>query len=234
MTQHQSTQHSPTQHPSQRREELRMLELRQLGQLQPQSQVLERLERSRLGEADRVHLRLFLARFPDLEYIVSSPDELRRQVTQRDVELPRWLIDIKAVFNGFGAFRISTFNVLGFTSRQSRRLSRLDRVAGTAYEGLGHAYYDGEEEEYLKTRLYDYCALARAQRGAELLAFNARDFDDRAIYRIDMHDVWHEWRMGGPERIEALPVRVFESYAELLASISRISFRDEVIQARPD
>ncbi|WP_293909299.1 hypothetical protein [Deinococcus sp.] len=213
------------------RYELRMLELRRLGQLQPQSMVMERLECSRVSDVDKAHLRLFLEHFPDLEYIVSSASELRRYMTEREVDLPRWLIDIKAVFNGFGAFRVSKFNVSGFTVKR-RASARTDRAAQTPYEGLGHAFYDGEEELFLKTRLYEYCAIARAHRSAELLTFNARDVEDRAIYKIDMHDVWHEWRMGGPERIEALPVKVFESYAELLANISRITFKDEVIEAR--
>jgi hypothetical protein len=208
------------------------VELRLAGQIQPQQVIAERALRSRLSEPDKTDLHRFLLHFPDLDYIVTSPHDLRRAMTGREVELPRWLIDLKAIFNGFGAFRRSRFMLRGFSTARGRSMHRYERTPQVVYEGLGQVLYAADEEEVLSTRRYRYGAIAREHHGPSLLVINLRNPEDHSIYEINMRHLRHDWRLGGAEFVETLPVRVFDSYAELLANISRIIFEEEVIESR--
>ena len=210
----------------------RLALLRLAGQLQPQHIVAGRVERSRLSELDKTDLYRFLAHFPDLEYIVTSAHDLRRAMTGREVELPRWLIDLKAVFNGFGAYRRSRFMLEGFSTDRGRSMTRYQYAPQIVYEGLGQVFYNEGEEEVLSTPRYRYGAVAREHHGPSLLVINLHNPDDQSIYEINMRQLRHDWRLGGAEFVETLPVRVFDSYAELLASIARIMFGEEVTEAR--
>ncbi|WP_293909296.1 hypothetical protein [Deinococcus sp.] len=218
--------------PEGRPSDYRLLELRLAGQIQPQQLIAERVERSRLSDEDKTDLHRFLIHFPDLDYIVTSAHDLRRAMTGREVELPRWLIDLKAIFNGFGAFRRSRFMLHGYSTARGRSMHRYQRTPQVVYEGLGQAFYIADEEELLSTPRYRYCAIAREHHGPSLLVINLRNPDDHSIYELNMRNLLHDWRLGGAGFVETLPVRVFDSYAELLANISRIIFEDEVIEAR--
>ena len=202
----------------------RLVELRLAGQIQPQQVIAGRVERSRLSDRGKTDLHRFLAHFPDLDYIVTSAHDLRRAMTGREVELPRWLIDLKAIFNGFGAFRRSRFMLQGFGTTRGRTMHRYQRTPQVVYEGLGQVLYNADEEEVLSTPRYRYGVVAREHHGPSLLVVNLRNPDDHGIYEINMRHLRHDWRLGGAQFVETLPVRVFDSYAELLANIARIIF----------
>jgi hypothetical protein len=206
-------------------------EMRKIGRLQPFDNVVKRIEFSSLPKQDKENLLKFITHFRQMEFNVGDIDLVERLYKEKKFNPPYWLKEIVEIFTGLGIFTFKSYNLKEFTSSTAKGSPRWDRVPTIEYDALGRAGY-ATEMQYLKTNLYDLFPVLQDSNGGGKLAINGKDHTDRSIYEFDIRDIWDAYSEGGPRKVLEVPVRVFDSYTEMLANISRVMIDGVVYEAQ--
>jgi hypothetical protein len=206
-------------------------EMRKIGRLQTHLSVIDRIKKSDLIDLDKVNLTIFVKNFSQMEFNIGSRDMIEQLYATKKFTPPYWMSDLVIIVAGIGIFQYVLYSFKGFSSQRADASPRHDRVSSIYYSGQG-TYGYATEKEYLKTDLYDLFPILRDNDGGSCLAINGKDHTDRSIYEFDIRDIWDAYSEGGPRKVLEVPVRVFDSYTEMLANISRVMIDGVVYEAQ--
>ncbi|WP_293911573.1 hypothetical protein [Deinococcus sp.] len=215
-------------------------EWQRTGKLQSAEMVLGRLEQSPLSEADKANFRSFLQRFPNLDYWVSTPDEVEQTYVTLEFDLPDWFRQQRLIFSHVWAPESPYYAFRRFTSHAARRSPRFERARTLYFSNLGTVGYHGQrtvlkgevDSPPLETKVYDIFPIMREQQDFSYLCIKNHRSGAQEVYEYDIRDIWDEYD-DDPKlnRVIFVPSRVFDSYSAMLAAVCKIRIGDKIHHA---